>query len=124
MTPFVSVALIRRNGAIIFKPPRKERPDDLTQARKAATRHWRAVLASDDKLVKVIVMREVAGKMEVSERGDIHSPWTQYTLAPARAAKEPHLAASLAEIGVDPNALPPPMPDMIVINGETYRRVQ
>jgi len=123
MTPFVSVALIRRGNSIIFRPPRKEQPADVSQARKAASRHWRSSVASDERLVKVLVLREVAGKLEIGERGGVHASWTSFTIDPARAAGEPHLAACMAEIGVDPDDAPPAMPDVLVINGETYRRV-
>jgi hypothetical protein len=123
MTPFASVALIRRNGTIIFRPPRKEQPGDISQARKTAARRWRASLASDEKLVKVLLMREVDGKLEVSERGDTRREWTAYRIEPARAATEPHLAALMAEIGVDPDLAPPAMPDVLIVNGIEYRRV-
>ena len=125
MTPYASLALIRRNGAIVFRPPRKERPDDITQARKAAFRYWRSSLTGDDVLVKVIVMREFAGNLEISERGasdDIRSPWTQYETNPQAEAKEPHLAACMAELGIDPSATPASVPDVLEINGFIYRR--
>lgn len=125
MTPFVSVALIQRGGKIVFKPPRKERPTDLTQARKAAARFWAGKLADGDTLVKVIVLREYSGKLEISERGHNaghDKPWVAFEMEIATAVKEPHLAAALGEIGVDPDDQTATMPDVLVINGFTYRR--
>lgn len=125
MTPFASVALIRRNGNIVFKPPRKERPTDLTQARKAAARFWSGNLAEGDALVKVIVLREYSGRLEISERGHNSGhdkPWVAYEAEIATAIKEPHIAAALGEIGVDPEDQPAAIPDVLVINGFTYRR--
>lgn len=124
MTPYASVALFKRNGTIVFRPARKERPTDISQARKAAMRHWRSV-ADKDKLLRVIVAREFGGKLEISERQDgtgREKPWTDFTADLSDAAREPHLAACMAELGIDPNEAPPPMPDVIVINGCTYRR--
>lgn len=125
MTPFASVALFRRNGAIVFKPPRKERPDDTTQARKAAMRFWRTKASQHDILVKVIVLREIGGKLEISERGQNSGkdkPWVQFTKGTDAAMKEPYLAACLGELGIDPTSEPPRLPDVITINGITYRR--
>lgn len=125
MTPFASAALFRRNGSIVFKPPRKERPEELTQARKSAARHWRSAATNGDVLVKVIVMREFAGKLEISERGHNSghdNPWVQFEADPLTATKEPHLAACMAELGIDATAAPPAVPDVLVINGQTYRR--
>lgn len=125
MTPFASVALYRRDGKIVFKPPRKERPDNITQARKAAARHWRSLASNGDVLVKVIVLREFLGKLQISERGHNSghdNPWVSYEAEPFAAAKEPHLAACMAELGIDATAAPPAVPDVLVINGFTYRR--
>lgn len=123
MTPYVSVALYRRADKIVFKPPRKERPDSLTQARKSATRHWSAAAGDADRLVKVIVMREFGGNLEISERAaGNEKQWVEYQAGLQDAATEPHLAAALSELGLDPDAAPPPVPDILVINGFTYRR--
>lgn len=124
MTPFASVALFRRDGKLTFKAPRKERPQEATQARKAAIRFWRGNLNDDDKLLKVIVLREVDGVLEISERGPGQlrdRAWVSFTIDVA-AAHEPHIAACLRELGIDPQAAPAPMPDVLVINGATYRR--
>lgn len=121
MTPYASVALFRRNGSVVFKPPRKERPDDITQARKAAFRHWRSSLTGDDTLVKVIVVREFGGVFEIAERIPAERAWREYTASPA-SITEPHLAAIMAELGIDREAAPPTVPDVLIINGQTYRR--
>jgi hypothetical protein len=125
MTPYASVALFRRNGAVVFKPPRKERPDDTTQARKAAMRFWRGNLATGDALVKVIVLREFGGRLEISERASIagkDKPWIDFDADITASLKEPHLAACIAELGIDPAKAAPEMPDTLEINGVIYRR--
>lgn len=123
MTPFVSVALIRRDGEIVFRRPRKERPEVATQARKAAARFWNRTLGSEDTLVKLIVLRERAGIIEIGERASAEpGPWTEYTASVQEAHREPHLAACLGEIGIDATFAPPEVPDVLVINGHTYRR--
>jgi hypothetical protein len=122
MTPFASVALFKRSGEIVFKPPRKERPADLTQARKAAMRFWSGNLSSGDVLVKVILLREFAGRLEISEGTGEGKPWICYAETPANAARVIHLSAAMAELGIDPNAEPATVPDVLVINGLTYRR--
>lgn len=121
MTPFASVALIRRNGKTVFKPPRKERPADVTQARKAAVRYWRGAMSNGDVLAKVIVLREFAGKLEISESATLGA-WTGHAAEIATAAREPHLAACLGELGILATDAAPPVPDVLVINGFTYRR--
>ncbi|TIW56703.1 MAG: hypothetical protein E5V54_11330 [Mesorhizobium sp.] len=122
MTPFASVALIRRNGQIVFRPPRKERPADVTQARKAAMRYWAGHLATGDALVRVILVREFAGKLEISERGPADTNWKGYSREIAGAEAEPHIAACLGELGIDASAAMPPLPDVLNINGFVYRR--
>ncbi len=92
MTPFASVALFgNSNGDVVFKPPRKERPTNLTQARKAAMRYWRG-RAGDDTLMCVIVVREFAGRLEMSERAaDTNSrPWREFTRDIETARQDPH----------------------------------
>lgn len=125
MTPFASVALFRRDGSIKFKPPRKERPDDLTQARKAAMRFWRGNLGEGDTLVKLIVMREFSGRLQISERAHnagLDKPWVDFQADISSAMKEPHLAACVGELGIDPAKAQPSLPDTLEINGIIYRR--
>ncbi len=125
MTPFASIALIRRNGSVVFKPPRKERPDDLTQARKAAVRYWRGNMAESDTLVRVILVREYDGKLQVSERGHNNghdNPWLFREREIAEASREAHIAACLKELGISANDAPAALPDVLTINGATYRR--
>lgn len=122
MTPYASIALYRRNGSIVFKPSRKEQPPSATQARKSAMRHWRASTTTGDILVKVIIAREFDGKLEVAERTPAERAWKQFTLDITDAAKEPHLAACIAELGIDTNRASAPVPDVLIINGNTYRR--
>lgn len=123
MTPFCSVALIKRDGEIVFRRPRKERPDEATQARKAAARYWNRTLASDDKLIKIIVLRERAGIVEIGERASADpGPWVEYTAGVSEAFQSPHLAACLGELGIAADHSPPPVPDILIINGMVYRR--
>ncbi|RUX04769.1 MAG: hypothetical protein E5V51_00295 [Mesorhizobium sp.] len=122
MTPFASVALIRRNGSIVFRPPRKERPEDVTQARKAAMRFWSGHLAAGDALVKVILVREFAGKLEISERGAKDTNWIGYDREIRSTIGEDHITACLGELGIDPDAAPALLPDVLTINGFVYRR--
>lgn len=125
MTPYASVALYRRGGEVIFKPPRKERVVGPTQARKTAVRYWRGSLTGDDVLLRVVIVREFTGKIEVSERlagGVTERQWTDFTIDAREAMGQPHLAACLAELGIDPDAAPTPLPDTLEINGAIYRR--
>lgn len=122
MTPFASVSLIKRNGSTVFRPPRKERPNDATQARKSASRHWRRSIADGDTLVRIFVVREREGRMEIAEQTPGAAGWTSHFTQPADAAKLPHIAACMAELGIDPNDAPPVVPDVLEINGFIYRR--
>lgn len=122
MTPFASVALIKRNGSTVFKPPRKERPSEATQARKAASRFWRGSLAEGDALLKIFVIREVGGRLEIAEHSTQLTGWTRYVSAIQDAAKHSHLAACMGELGIEPGDASPAMPDIIEINGFVYRR--
>lgn len=123
MTPFVSVALIKRDGEIVFRRPRKERPDEATQARKAAARYWSRTISSEDKLIKLIVLRERGGIIEVGERASADpGPWVEYTSNVQEAIQSPHLAACLGEIGITADFAAPPVPDTLIINGMVYRR--
>ena len=123
MTPFASVALFKRNGSVVFKPPRKETPPDTTQARKAAIRFWRGRATNGDKLVKVFVVRELGGRLEVSERDDAtRGNWRRFVMDFAAASREAHLEAAMSEVGMNADSAPPTVPDVLVINGFTYRR--
>lgn len=125
MTIFASVALFKRDGAIRYRPPRKEPSDTETQARKSAARYWRGNIAEPDVLSKVVLVSAAGRLVTISER-PINAargrPWVTWTAHPLEAAKQPHIAACLAELGVDPAAAPPPMPDTLEINGVIYRR--
>lgn len=121
MSRFASVALFKRGGNTVFKPARKEASPEKTQARKSASRFWNGNIVEPDKLTRLFVV-EMRGQMvDVSERGHARS-WIEYSLTTAEAAKQAHLAACLGELGVDPAAAPPPMPDVLEINGVIYRR--
>lgn len=127
MSLFVSVALFRRNGQPTFRPPRKEASDTSTHARKTAARFWGGAIQEPDKLTKVFVVRADSIRVTVAERSFTASsnrwnPWVEYALTPAEAADQPHIAACLAELGIDPTKAPPPLPDVIEINGAIYRR--
>jgi len=122
---YASVALIRRNGAIVFRPPRKERPTDITQARKAAQRHWNASLANGDVLEKVVLVREFDGRLEISERArnaGKEKPWVKFFLSTQVTENEPHIAACIKELGLNSYSGFPAIPDTLIINGITYRR--
>ncbi|MCL4767759.1 MAG: hypothetical protein KJZ80_16145 [Hyphomicrobiaceae bacterium] len=121
MTPYASVALFGRNGDVLFSPPHKERPTNITQARKAAARFWRSNLTAGDTLGSVILVREFAGQMEISERAaGSNRPWLEFTREIAEARQEPHLAACLDVLRVGPGRAE--VPDVLEINGVIYRR--
>ncbi|OHV24922.1 hypothetical protein EOS93_25310 [Rhizobium sp. RMa-01] len=122
---YASVALIRRNGAIVFKPPRKERPTDGTQARKAAQRFWAGSLAAGDVLEKVILVREYNGRLEISERprnGRKENPWVRFCRDVENEDSEPHISACIKELGIKSHSSLITPPDILIINGVTYRR--
>lgn len=126
MTPFASVALFRRDGKMTFKAPRKEAPNTETQARKASARYWNGAIRSPDKLVKTILVRVRPGAaiVDIAERSTARprEPWVVFAVDLSEAMKQPHLAACLAELGVDTSAAPAPMPDVLEVNGIIYRR--
>lgn len=120
MTPFASVALFRRNGSVVFKAPRKEASDTATQARKSASRFWSGNIQEPDKLTKIVLVQWIGKAAHVSERQGQH--WIEYRIDHAEALKQPHLAACLSELGIDPDNAPPTMPDTLEINGVIYKR--
>lgn len=122
MTPFASVGIYANSNGTIYKGPRKERPLDLTQARKAAMRHWAKEERNNERLVRVVLAREINGTLEISEKTPGERHWLHYTSEIQSITGDPHLMAILAELGIDQNAAPPPLPDVLVINGHTYRR--
>ncbi len=124
MTTHVSVALFRRNGQMTFKPPRKEAGDNVTQARKSAARFWRGNIQDPDKLDRIVVVTTAGSVVTVSERNakSDRSKWVETRMTPRQASGFPHIAACLAELGVDPNRTPPEIPDVLEINGIVYRR--
>lgn len=125
MTLFASIALFRRGGEIVFKPPRKEPSDTRTQARKSAARFWNGNITEPDVLSKVILVEAGGPLIRISERavtGGRDRPWVDFHLHPGEAAKQSHIAACLAELGVDPESGPPPLPETLEINGVIYRR--
>ena len=124
MTLFVSVPLFVRDGRLTYSHPRKEASDTSTQAKKAAARFWRNAIQEPAWLSKVLVTSVQKGVLAVSER--VFNPkgghWVGHAIPLAEAAQQPHLAACMAELGVDLEALPPRMPDVLEINGVIYRR--
>jgi len=125
MTPFASVALFNRDGAVRFRPPRKEPCQDKTQARKSASRFWRGNIIEPDVLTKIILVQQAGRLIQIAERPTVNGqdrPWVEYRIDHAEAIKAPHVAACLAELGIDPASAPPPMPDTLEINGVIYRR--
>jgi hypothetical protein len=122
---YASVAIIRRNSAIVFRPPRKERPTDITQARKAAQRHWNATLKEGDVLEKVVLVREFDGRLEVSERArnaGKENPWVKFFLSAEVTDNAAHIVACIKELGLNSYSIFPAIPDTLIINGITYRR--
>jgi len=125
MPVFASVALIRRNGATVYKPPRKERSATETQARKSAARFWCGHIADPDVLLKVVLVSAAGPLIQIAERaaaGGRDQPWVSYQLHASEAVKQPQVAACLSELGIDPDAAPPLLPDTLEINGVIYRR--
>ncbi len=125
MTPFASVALFRRNGGTVFKAPRKEPSAHKTQARKSASRFWSGNITSPDVLAKIVLVQCSGRLVEIAERATVNGqdrPWVEFRLDHAEAIKSPHIAACLSELGVDPASAPPPMPDVLEINGVIYVR--
>lgn len=125
MTIYVSLALFKRAGQLTFRPPRKEAPGSLTQARKAAARFWSAAIVDPDKIQRVYVLSVNRGLIEVSEckpRGGRSNFWVSYTKQPGELAAESHMAAALTELGVDVESAPLPLPDVLEVNGVLYRR--
>ena len=122
MPSFVSVALCRRNGELGFRRPRREIGGDITQARKAASRYWRGHVTEGDKLLTIYVVEADRGVYAVSERAADAPAWTRYSIQPAEVRSVPHIVACLRELGVNPDRAPPPPPEVLVINGWTYRR--
>lgn len=125
MTLFASVALFRRKDSIVFKAARKEPNRDKSQARKSASRYWTGNIIEPDVLTKIILVQCAGPLIRVAERaayGGKDRPWVEYNLQHAEALKQSHIAACLAELGVDPAAAPPPLPETLEINGVVYRR--
>lgn len=125
MTLFASVALFKRNSGIVFKAARKEPNPNKTQARKSAARYWTGNIVEPDVLTKIILVQCAGQLIHVAERATNNSrdqPWVEFRLQHAEALKLPHVAACLAELGVDPAAAMPPLPETLEINGVVYRR--
>lgn len=125
MTLYVSLALFRRASQDTFMPPRKEACDSLTQARKAAARYWTNRMTAGDKIQRIYVFSVSRGLIEVSEckpRDGRTNMWVNYMKQPGELAAEGHMAAALAELGVDVDRAPTPLPDVLEVNGVVYRR--
>lgn len=121
MTAFATVALFRRNGQMTFRHPVKQVQENLTQARKSSARLWQGAIKEPDKLVRIIVVHGDAQRIGLSERTQA-GRWVETFIPASVAAEQPHLAACLKELGIDPGAVSPPLPDVIEINGAIYRR--
>ena len=126
MTLYASAAIFRRDGKNTYRPARKEASQISTQARKSAARHWANVIQDPDRLLKVFTVCQDGALLRVSERmfnGQVPPrPWIERQMTVQEAADHPHLASCLAELGIDPQKSPPPMPDVLEINGVIYRR--
>lgn len=121
MTAFATTALFRRNGQMTFRQPAKIVLDNLTQARKSAARLWQGAIKAPDKLARIIVVHGDAQRIGLSERTPA-GRWVETFIPATVAAEQPHLAACLRELGIDIEKSPPPLPDVIEINGVIYRR--
>lgn len=121
MTAFTTTALFRRNGQMTFRQPVKQVQENLTQARKASARLWNGAIKAPDKLVRIVVVHGDAQRIGISERTTA-GRWTETFIPATVAAEQPHLLACLKELGIDPGTVPPPLPDVIEINGVIYRR--
>jgi len=126
MTTFASVALFSRDGRMTFRPPRKEASDTVTQARKSAARHWNNAIKLPDKIGKVILVSHRRGTsiIDLSER-DMRKPrsaWIDYSLEIVDAIRQANIQACMIELGITPDTAPPPLPDILTINGAIYRR--
>ena len=121
MTTFATVALFRRAGQMTFRQPVKQVQDNLTQARKSAARLWQGAIKAPDKLARIIVVHGDAQRIGLSERTPA-GRWVETFIPATVAAEQPHLAACLKELGIDLAGSPPPLPEVIEINGILYRR--
>ncbi len=124
MTAYASTCLFTRDEQMRFRKARREISTKETQARKSATRYWRNVILEPDALEKIVVVCVVAGSplIEIAERNPTGRDWHLSKMEIAAAAEEPHLMSCLDLLGVDPKASPPPMPDVLEINGFIYKR--
>jgi len=124
MTPYASTCLFKRDDQLRFRSARRENSTEETQARKSATRFWRNVIKQPDTLEKIVIVRVQAGSpvLEIAERDPVGRSWRLAKMEISLAAEEPHLMSCLEALGVDPKASPPPMPDVMEINGFIYKR--
>lgn len=127
MTTFASVALFRRNGQVTFRAPMKQVQDNSTQARKSAARIWNSAVRSPDKILKVMVVSLSDVRSVIVHERAFTSPssrWVVTVMSATAAAEQPHLAACLKELGIDPAEAKasPSMPDVLEVNGVIYRR--
>lgn len=121
---YASVALFIRDGKKTFKSPRKEQFTQQAQARKAAARYWRGRTIDPDRLDSVFLVRVERTYVSVAQRSrtaSIGRPWIEHALTFEQAASMPHIAACLAELGIKKTD-DVGMPDVLEINGFTYRR--
>lgn len=122
MTIFASAAVFRRDGKLTFRARRKEASHELTQARKSAARHWTSEIAEPDKLATIYVVYAVGSFVYVSEKTPGKRAWMIHQMTFEMVQDSPHIMACLDELGIDPTAAPPSIPDVLEINGIIYRR--
>lgn len=121
MTAFATTTLFRRNGQMTFRQPVKQVQENITQARKSAARLWNGAIKAPDRLSRIVVVHGDAQRIGISERTTA-GRWTETFIPASVAAEQPHLAACLKELGIDLGAVPPPLPEVIELNGVVYRR--
>jgi len=125
MPLYASVCLFRRNGQTTYRPPRKEPFEQQAQARKAAAKYWRGNIQEPDRLDRVVLVNVDRTTVHVAERpksASIGRPWVEHSMQIAEALEQPHLAACLAELGIDAERAPVVMPEILEVNGIIYRR--
>lgn len=116
-----SVALFQRNGQITFKRARKEASDEITHARKSASRFWRGNIAAPDRLLSVFTVHVSSGTAHIAERRMTGRAWITYA-ARVSEVTQPHILACINELGVDASKQPVGLPETLEINGIVYRR--
>ncbi len=111
--------------AALSSRPRARSRARTRPRRKSASRFWRGNIVEPDVLTKIILVQHDGRTVYVAERATVAGqdrPWVEFRLDADTALKTQHIAACMSELGIDPADVPPPMPDVLEINGVIYRR--